>query len=453
MVLGENKIEIANFGTEMCIVEGNIPLTKAGTKPGSRWNKLSPKPRRNGWREILGLFAAWTLFVSLNLLPVRANAQAAGGSLSGTVTNEAGAAMPNVQVSLKDMTAGATRGVTTDIAGFYTAPDLPPASYEMTVSKGGFTTQVWTPITVAVGAERVLNVVMRAGRPENVVRMAAPVAPISQASSAVGGNVNSSTVRNTPLNGRDWAQLATLQAGVTGVQNGSATGGGNTDRGFGAAVSISGARPDQNSYRLDGISINEYANGAPGSVLGDNLGIDAVEQVSVLGSNYPADYGRTSGGVINVVTSSGKNAFHGSLYEFLRNSALDARNFFDPSVIPAFKRNQFGGSAGRAIKKDRTFIFGDYEGLRQSLGVTTVDTVPSPAARGGQLSTGAVSVDPKVARFLSAFYPLPNGALLGNGDTGIFSFAGQEITNENYFTVRADRKFTDKDTLSVSYIR
>ena len=119
---------------------------------------------------------------------------------------------------------------------------------------------------------------------------------MSQASSAVGGNVNASTVRNTPLNGRDWAQLATLQAGVTGVQNGSATGGGNTDRGFGAAVSISGARPDQNSYRLDGISINDYSNGAPGSVLGDNLGIDAVEQVSVSGeqlsSRIRANFGR-----------------------------------------------------------------------------------------------------------------------------------------------------------------
>jgi hypothetical protein len=118
-------------------------------------------------------------------------------------------------------------------------------------------------------------------------------------------------------------------------------------------------------------------------VLGDNLGIDAVEQVSVLGSNYPADYGRTSGGVINVVTRSGKDAFHGSLYEFLRNSALDARNFFDGPVIPPFKRNQFGGSGGLPIKKGRTFIFGDYEGLRQSLGVTTVDTVPSANARLG----------------------------------------------------------------------
>ena len=190
-------------------------------------------------------------------------------------------------------------------------------------------------------------------------------------------------MRDTPLNGRDWAALATLQAGVSSVQNGSASGGGNTDRGFGSAVSISGSRPDQNAYILDGISINDYANGAPGSVLGDNLGIDAVQQVAVLGSNYPAEYGRTSGGVISVVTAKGSDAFHGSVYEFLRNSALDARNFFDGPVIPPFKRNQFGGSAGLPIQKGRTFIFGDYEGLRQSLGVTTVDTVPSANARLG----------------------------------------------------------------------
>src|SRR6201997_3884814 len=262
---------------------------------------------------------------------------------------------------------------------------------------------------------------MRPGNPEQVLRVVAPPAPISQASSCCGGNSNASTVRDTPLNGRDWAQMATLQAGVTGVQNGSATGGGNTDRGFGAAISISGSRPDQNSYRLDGISINDYANGAPGSVLGDNLGIDAVEQISVLGSNYPADYGRTSGGVINAVTRGGTNAFHGDVYEFLRNSALDARNFFDAG-IPPFKRNQFGGSAGGPLRKDHTFVFADYEGLRQSLGVTQVNTVPSAAARSGALSTGPVRVDPAISRYLQAFYPLPNGPLLGKGDTGIFSF-------------------------------
>src|SRR5262249_11367322 len=215
----------------------------------------------------------------------------------------------------------------------------------------------------------------------------------------------------------------------------------------GAALSISGARPDQNSYRLDGVSINDYSNGAPGSVLGDNLGVDAVEQFSVLGSNYPAEYGRTTGGVINAVTRSGTTAFHGSVYEFLRNSALDARNFFD-ARIPPFKRNQFGGSLGGPIKKDRTFVFADYEGLRQFLGITQVDTVPSATARNGVLSTGSVPVDPEISRYLRAFYPLPNGPLLGNGDTGIFSFAGQQVTTENYFTTKLDRKLSEQDGIS-----
>jgi hypothetical protein len=440
-------------------------------------------------RAMLILLAA--LLALLPLVPSAASAQVAGGSISGTVRGETGLAMPGVNVSVTDVNSSATRAATTDADGFYNLPDLPPGNYEMRISAPGFITEVFTTLNISAGAERALNIAMRAGNPDQVVRTAAPPALVSSASSTLGGNVNASTVRDTPLNGRDWAQLATLQAGVTGVQ----ANGGNTDRGFGAAISISGSRPDQNSYRLDGLSINDYSNGAPGSVLGDNLGIDAVEQVSVLGSNYPADYGRTSGGVINAVTRSGKNSFHGTVYEFLRNSALDARNFFDGPIIPAFKRNQFGASAGGPIQKDRTFIFGDYEGLRQSLGITSVDTVPSPAVLGigtgpnggpgpstfcsipqtsqqsppngcaptpipGPGQPGAAPnpdpithIDTSALRFLRAFYPLPNGPLLGNGDTGIFTFAAQDVTSENYFTVRVDRKFSEKDSFSGTYMR
>ena len=143
------------------------------------------------------------------------------------------------------------------------------------------------------------------------------------------------------------------------------------NRGYGNQMTISGTRPQQNNYRLDGISINDYSNGAPGSVAGLNLGVDAISEFSVLTSNYSAEYGRTSGGVINAITKSGTNQFHGGIFEFLRNSALDARNFFDGPSVPPFKRNQFGGFAGGPIKKDKTFIFGSYEGLRQSLTGTT----------------------------------------------------------------------------------
>src|SRR3989454_6230896 len=387
-----------------------------------------------------------------NILCLSLNAQVSGGSLSGTLTDTARAAIPNAQVTITNVATGVARTVVTDVAGFYTAPDLLPGSYQMTAAAPGFTTQIRTGIAVDVGAALVFNVVMQAGDPARTVQLTVSETPSAQASSAVGGNVSASTVVNSPLNGRDWTQLATLEAGVTGVQTGSAQGGGNSQRGFGAALSISGARPDQNSYRLDGVSINDYSNGAPGSVLGDNLGVDAVEQFSVLGSNYPAVFGRTTGGVINAVTRSGTNAFHGSVYEFLRNSALDARNFFD-ARIPPFKRNQFGGSLGGPIQKDRTFVFADYEGLRQSLGITQVNTVPSAAARNGALSTGPVRVDPAISRYLQAFYPLPNGPSLGNGDVGIFSFAGQQVTTENYFTTKLDRKFSNQDSISGTYMR
>src|SRR6266853_3012651 len=366
---------------------------------------------RRRWETIL-LLAGLLAFP--NLLGVRANAQVAGGTISGVVTGATQLAMPNARVTLKNVATGAARAVTTGAEGLYTSPNLEPGTYEMTVEASGFSTQVRTGIAVAVGAKLVVNVAMQVGEPAEVIRQIVTPAAENQASSTAGGNVSSSTVRDSPLNGRDWTQLAGLQAGVTGIQ----TGGAQATRGFGAAISVSGARPDQNNYRLDGISINDYSNGAPGSVLGSNLGVDAVEQFSVLGSNYPAGYGRTSGGVINAVTRSGTDAFHGNAYEFLRNSALDARNFFD-SQIPPFKRNQIGGSVGGPIQKGRTFFFVDYEGLRQSLGITTVDTMPSTTARAGNLCSipsgvspactpTSVAVDSNAVRFLQALFPLPN---------------------------------------------
>src|SRR6202011_1283894 len=156
-------------------------------------------------------------------------------------------------------------------------------------------------------------------------------------------------------------------------------------RGYGVQLAISGARPQQNNYRIDGISVNDYTNGGPGSVEGSTLGVDAVQEFSVLTSNYSAEYGRTSGGVVNAITKSGTNEFHGDAYEFLRNSVLDARNYFDGATIPEFRRNQFGASAGGPFRKDKLFVFGDYEGIRQSKGITNVDTVPSVAARNGTL--------------------------------------------------------------------
>src|SRR5713226_2437674 len=411
-------------------------------------------------------FIALLLLGSLPSAPLYG--QVAGATLSGVISDPSGRGVPSAKVSIENSTTGVVRTVETDSDGYYTAPNLLPGSYEVTATAKGFSTQVQKGITLTVGATQTLNVSMRIGQMNEKVEVSAAVPTVELATSTVSGNVDAITVRELPLNGRDWTTLATLQAGVDTVpvqqpNQGTAPKG---NRGYGNQMTISGTRPQQNNYRLDGISINDYSNGAPGSVAGLNLGVDAIAEFSVLTSNYSAEYGRTSGGVINAISKSGTNRFHGGIFEFLRNSALDARNFFDGPAIPPFKRNQFGGSGGLPIQKDRTFIFGDYEGLRQSLGVTTVDTVPSPAVLGIGTGPGGTAgpatfcsiphtpqqlppngctptqlpaespcppntcisdpvthIDHAVLNWLRApngaptFYPLPNGPLLGNGDT------------------------------------
>jgi hypothetical protein len=211
-------------------------------------------------------------------------------------------------------------------------------------------------------------------------------------------------------------------------------------------LSISGGRVRQNSYRIDGVGVNDYSNGGPGSVLGGTLGVDAIEEFSVLTANAPAEYGRTSAGVISAITRSGTNRVHGSVYEFLRNSALDAPNYFDAGHTPPFKRNQFGATIGGPLWKDHTFLFVDYEGNRQSTGITNTVTVPSAAARAGHLSAGDVNVDPSAQKYLT-FWPLPNVPSPAGGDTGISKFTGQQVVNENFVTGRLDHKFTDRDSM------
>jgi hypothetical protein len=411
---------------------------------------MSPKRDSKKIGFILFTFAA---LVFVMLTSIRVYAQVSGATMTGTVSDASGAVIPNAQVSIKNVATSEARAVTTGAAGFYSAPNLLPGSYEVTVTAPGFSTEVRSGLTLTVGAQQLLNITMKVGQVSEKVQVTGEAPVVQLATSSISAVVNSTTVRELPLNGRSWTDLATLQPGVDAIQTQVSFAGGDArgNKGFGAQLTISGGRPQQNNYRLDGISLNDYGNGAPGSVLGGNLGVDAIQEFSVLTSNYSAEYGKTSGGVINAITRSGTNQFHGSVYEFLRNSALDARNFFDQGSIPPFKRNQFGVSAGGPIQKDRTFVFGDYEGIRQSKGITQVDTVPSAAARAGILSAGTVTVDPAAQKYLG-FFPFPNGRILPPGDTGIFSFVSQQVVTENFFTTRVDHKFSDKDSLFGTYL-
>jgi len=382
------------------------------------------------------------------LAPTQLNAQVAAGNLSGAVTTTTGAHVANARLTIKNTANGDTKIITANDDGSFTLVNLPPGVFELTVSAQRFA-DARTTVTITAGMDRQADIVMHAESSTGTGEGEA---------SGVSGVVSSKSVTDLPLNGRSASDLAALEPGVTSARTQST---GQAQQGFGNQMTISGGRPRQNDARLDGISLNDYVNGPPGSALGVNLGADAVEQFTVLTTNYPAQYGRSSGGIIGASTRGGTKDFHGVVFEYIRNSAFDARNFFD-EVKPLFHRNQFGGSAGGPIRKDRTFLFASYEGLRQSQGVTQVDTVPSQAARNGRLcappdcsTTTAVTVDPQAARFLQAFYPVPNGGLLcpysscvaGAGDTGVFTFAGQQITPENYFTTKIDHKFSERDSL------
>jgi hypothetical protein len=392
------------------------------------------------------------------------HAQVVGGTIQGTISDASGAVVPEVKVSIRNLKTDNITTVLTNSSGFYAVPNLLPGTYELSATAAGFSTALVKNVDVTVGDELGLNLTLKLGAVSQNVEITATTTKVDLESSAISNQVNSTTVRELPLNGRDWTQLATLEPGVDRIptQFALTSGANRGNRGFGSQLTISGARPGQNNYRLDGVSINDYSNGAPGSVLGSNLGVDAVEEFSVLTSNYSAEYGRTSGGVVNAVTKSGANKLHGTAYEFLRNSALDARNYFDfiPTVDqsgnvittfgkPPFKRNQFGASGGGAVVKNRTFIFGDYEGNRQSTSVSQPVRVPTNAWWNG-VTNGPV--DAKVLAFRKLYPNVDTVCAGATPDTGCTTSVLQEVINENYFTVRGDHKLTNNDNLVGTYV-
>src|SRR5438105_4518675 len=371
-------------------------------------------------------------------------AQVAGAIVTGAITDAQGGAIVAAKISARNVQTNVVTETTSNVDGAYSILNLIPSDYEISASAPGFSTSV-AKTTLTVGAKREMNFSLTVGQVTQEVQVTTAVPVVELTSSTLSGNVQSAEVRELPLNGRDLATLATLEPGVAKVQ--AHPTGTQASRGLGIQMSVDGGRPTQNSYRLDGALVNDYSNAGPGSVLGQNLGVDAVQEFSVLTSNYSAEYGFTSGGVINAVTRSGTNTFHGSAFDFLRNDKLDAANFFNNSSglhKSPLKQNQFGGSGGWRILKDRLFLFGDYEGVRQSRGTAQQQFTISEAVRAGRvtnLSNGVVTtipIDPTIQKFL-ALYPVTNGSGHGTGENanvGQFNWTAVQSTTENFYTFR-----------------
>ena len=375
-------------------------------------------------------------------------AQTVGGSLQGFVKDPSGAAVPRAQVVVLNAGTGATRELTTDEGGRYRVPILPPGDYEIHITASGFRPTARRGIQLAVGQTLDVDLTLELGAVEAEVSVTAEAPRINLANGSVSGLVDDRQIRDLPLNGRSFQQLALLQPGVT-----SALAAGNDVVGGRAPkITINGARPEQNSFLLDGTDINNVYNKTPGSVAGVLLGVEAVLEFQVLTNAYSAEFGKSAGGIINAVTRSGANTMHGSLFEFRRDSALDSKNYFDPKdkLIPPFTRNQFGGVLGGPLQRDRTFFFGAYEGLIERLGVTGLTAVPDDNARRGILPSGPVQMHPAVPRYLDVLFPRANGRSLGGG-VAEYQYTLTQPTDEHFAQLRIDHRFASGDSLFGRY--
>jgi len=391
-------------------------------------------------------------------------AQGAGNaSVLGTVTDSSGGLIPGASLQVKNIATGRVQEVKTDEQGRYTIADLPIGNYEAQASAAGFQTTVRRGITLTVGAQAIVDFSLGVGQGQETVTVEADVSQIDTVSTAVSSYVSLKQINDLPLNGRNFTDLVAL---IPGVASGSQIGNGGQNLLYGVEqnFSVSGARSEGQAYLLDSTNIQGFWNHGSGSgVMGTTLGIEAIAEFSVLTNTYSAQFGG-NGAVVNAVTKSGTNDLHGSAYEFLRNSALDARNFFD-TTKPSFKQNQFGGSLGGPIKKDKLFFFVNDEELRRSLGQTVVALVPDANAHNGFvpcLPTGEtfpcdpltnlanVGVNSKVAPIL-ALYPLPT--IPGTGGVGSIPQVDTQTGNENYLLGRVDYTMSPKDSLFVRYVR
>ncbi len=382
------------------------------------------------------------LIASALLTSTTLPAQANSASLSGTVTDPTGSRLTSAMVSVENKSTRATRRVHANGAGIFVLPELPAGRYEFRVEAAGFRTDLESSIVLSVGEQRTLNVQLRPGAESATITVQSNPLTVETQSATISAVTGQQAIEQLPLNGRDLTQLAILSPGVVPSRRVVSDSQGNARQ-----ISIEGRRPNQVSFLLDGTDANDAYNNTPGSAAGVLLGADAVAEFRVLSNGYGAEYGRTAGGIVSEITRSGSDRFHGSALAFVRNSAADAKNFFDDPAapIPRFQRNQFGGALGGPLNSgahtERLFFFGNYEGLRQRLGQTRIAIVPNAQAR----TTAVASVRPYLA-----IIPLPNSVVFTDG-TGQYLSRATTPANEDFAMGRMDWQRSERISYFVRY--
>jgi outer membrane receptor protein involved in Fe transport len=402
------------------------------------------------------------LLLAFLALPKLVNGQGANATLLGTVTDVSGAVVPGATVQVSNIATGIGQTVRTDTQGRYTVVDLIPGGYDVHASAMGFQNIVRTGITLTVGSQTVVDIALSPGQQQQTITVQAEASQVDVVSSTLSSVVEQKQIADLPLNGRNFTDLIALAPGITtGNGVGAPAGGANLLYGLEANFSVSGARAEGQAYLLDDVDIQGFwAHGSGSGVLGTTLGIEAIAEFEVLTNTYSAQFGG-NGAVVNTASKSGTNSFHGSAYEFFRNSALDSRNFFDPSQIPAYRQNQFGGSIGGPIKKDKLFFFFNDEELRKSEGSTVPSFIPDAnmlkglvpcrlapnlACAGGLANVGVSAA----AAPILALYP----ATTAVSPTGILEVpeVASQTGDENYLLTRIDYTMDDKNSFFVRYV-
>ncbi len=372
------------------------------------------------------------LFLTCFILPSAAQVDRA--TLNGTVTDSSGAVVTNAKVEATSAATALRREVQTGANGSYLMPGLPIGPYTVTFSHEGFKTARYTDVELSVGQSRTLDAQLEVGALTTQVEVVAEAAEVNRTSAEIGGVIETQQVRNVPLNGRNWASLMLLAPGAINVGGGSQT-----------SIRFVGRSRDDNNYTFDGIDASGVQESPQKSDVRLNISLDSIAEFRVNSAVYTAESGAGGGAQINVVSKSGTNQFHGSAFEFFRNDKLNARSPFDPSQLPPFHLNQFGANVGGPIKKDKTFFFANYEGIRQSLGQTLTGTVPGAALRAQVVAASSV-LQPMIQA-----YPAPAGLTHLDANYDQFRVQSRNAVREDSGTVRIDHRFTDSTTMFARY--